>query len=54
MEELRDLDFLEILEIIRDYHSQLDVSDLINNLDWNNIRTVDDLKAELEENFEEE
>lgn len=50
--DLDDLDFVEILEIISDYQSEISIHGLINNLQWHRIGTVSELLEELEKNYE--
>jgi len=51
-EELDDLEFIEILEIVSDHNGGIEINSLINRLDWRNIETVGDLLEQLDLNFE--
>lgn len=51
------MSFTEILEIIRDFHSQLDVSELLNSgLDLDKFENMswEEIHNELSEHFESE
>ena len=51
------MSFVEILEIIRDFNSQITISDLLNsnlNLDDFEDMSYDEIFSELAEKFEEE
>jgi len=51
-DEIDYLEFVEVLEVINDHNGGIEVSSLLNIVDWNSIESVADLKEELQDVFE--